>query len=91
MAVNIDERKFSPLDFVFFGDERGLRLILVNRRRLLLLWRLAQLRHCSARPNDERSRSHNENSGNEEDGSPGIHSAPWFRTSALSSHRKADQ
>src|SRR6266481_3294807 len=91
MAVNINERKFCPLDFVFLRYERGLRLVLVDRRRLLLLWRLTLLRHCSARPNDERSRSHNENGGNEEDGSPGIHSAPWFRTSALSSHRKADQ
>src|SRR5438552_952092 len=90
MAVNIDERKFRPLDFVFLGDERGLRLVLVDRRGLLLLWRLALLRHCGARPNEERSRSGNENRGNEEDGSPGVHSAPSdVRTSGLSSHRKA--
>src|SRR6267378_1570273 len=91
MAVNVDERKFRSLDFVLFGDERGLWLVLVDRRRLQLLRRLALLRHGRARPNDERSRSHNENSGNEEDGSPGIHSAPWISVSGLSSHRKADQ
>lgn len=28
------------------------------------------------------------NSGNEKDGSPGVHSAPWISASGLSSHRK---
>src|SRR5437660_2395568 len=76
MAVNIDEREFGPLDSVFLGDKRGLRLIFVDRRRLLFLWSLVLVRHRSTRPNDERSKTGNENDQNEEDGSPGVHSAP---------------
>src|SRR5260370_4822629 len=78
MTVNIDERKFRPLDLVLLGDQRGLRLVLVNRRRLVLFLRtLLLLRRCRAWPNDERSKCGNENDGEKGDGSPGIHSAPW--------------
>jgi len=78
MAVNIDERKFRPLDLVFRGDERGLWLVLVNRRHLLLLRRLVLLRHHGAWPNDERSKYGNENDGEKDNGSPGIHSVLGF-------------
>src|SRR5579872_3066041 len=31
MAVNVDEWKLRPLNLVFLGDERGLRLVFLNR------------------------------------------------------------
>ena len=62
MAVNIDERKFCPLDLVFLDDERGLWLVLVNSRRLLLFLRsVLWLRRRGAWPNDERSKYGNAN------------------------------
>jgi len=63
---------------VLLGDERGFRLIFVNGwRRLLFLWSLVLQRHRGAWPNDERSKYGNENDCAKDDGSPGIHSAPW--------------
>ncbi len=77
MAVNVNERKFRPLNLVFLGDKRGLRLVLANRRGLLLLWSLVLLRHCGARPNNQRGKYGNENDCNKIHSSPGIHSAFW--------------
>src|SRR5712692_8182268 len=78
MAVNIDERKLSPLDLVFLGDQRGLWLVLVDRRHLLLFRSLVLLRRCGARPNEERGKCGNKNDGNKSGGSPVFHSAPCF-------------
>jgi len=39
MAVNINERKFGPLDFVFLGNQRGLWLVFLDGRRRLALLR----------------------------------------------------
>src|SRR5258707_2213130 len=83
MAVNINERKLRPLNFMFFSDERGFRLVLVNRRRRLTLLR-SLLRHRRARPTDKRykcSTKGNKNDREQFDGLPGIHSAPWLRES----------
>ncbi len=44
---------------------------------LLLLWSLVLLRHCGARPNNQRGKYGNENDCNKIHSSPGIHSAFW--------------
>jgi len=70
---------FRPLDFVLLGDERGLRLVLVNRRHLLLLPRLVLLHGHGARPNNERSENMTTKMTEKKSAlvSPGIHIAPW--------------
>ena len=54
MAMNIDERKFGPFDFVFSGNQRGFWLVFVDRgSRLAVLRSLFLPRHCRPGPPHE--------------------------------------
>jgi len=51
MAVNINERELRALNLVFFDDERGFGLVLLDGQR----WLRLLLRHRRPWPQEERT------------------------------------
>jgi hypothetical protein len=80
VAVNVYERKLRTFDLVFFGDQRGLWLVFLNRRRLLILLRGRRLfwRLSGACPHHQHSNQNHAEESYKSDRAAGFHRAPWI-------------